>query len=133
MTNATIGWLMVLVAGCLETFWMIGMKNSQGLTRWGWVAVMVLAMCASMGLLTLAVSKRFGLPIGTAYAVWTGMGAAGAAMLGMFLYKEPSEAPRLFFLTLVIVGIVGLKFSHREETPAIEAAAHVDDSPPAKG
>ena len=114
MSNATMGWLMVVVAGGLEVFWPIGMKNSQGFTKWGWVAVMMVALCASFGLLTLAVSKRFGLPIGTAYAVWTGIGAAGAGVAGIVLFHESSDFWRLFFLALVIVGIVGLKVSHRE-------------------
>ncbi len=129
MSNATIGWLLVLAAGGLEVLWPVIMKQSHGLTRLGWVAVMMLAMCASFGLLSLAVSKRYGLPIGTAYAVWTGMGAAGAGVLGILLFKEPSDFWRLLFLAMVVAGIVGLKFTHREPPPGqpTEAAAeHVE-------
>jgi len=117
---------LVLLAGALEVFWPIGMKNSQGFTKPLWVVVMVLAMCASFGLLSLAVSKRFGLPIGTAYAVWTGIGAAGAGAVGIILFRESANFWRLLFLAMVIIGIVGLKFSHQiheeDQTPALQPA-----------
>lgn len=131
MNQSLIGWLLVIVAGCLEVLWPIGMKNSQNFTKWGWIVIMFAALTASFGLLTLAVSPKFKLPIGTAYAVWTGMGAAGAVIAGLFLFKEPRETPRLFFLALIIVGIIGLKFTHREP-PAEESSettTQVTDSP----
>ena len=126
MSNTMIGWMLVLIAGCLEVLWPIGMKNSQNFTKWGWIVIMALALMTSFGLLTLAVSPKFKLPIGTAYAVWTGMGAAGAVIAGLLLFNEPREFSRLFFLSMVVIGIVGLKITHTEP-PAhdapIEAAA----------
>lgn len=120
MSNATVGWLLVLVAGTLEVLWPISMKQvyeTTGGTRGVWLGVMGASLAASFGLVMLAVSPRFGLPIGTAYAVWTGLGAAGAAGVGIVLYHEPRNLSRMAFLGLVVVGIVGLKFTHREEAP----------------
>lgn len=117
MSPTTIGWLLVIVAGCLEVLWPIGMKNSANFTRWGWIAIMIVALMTSFALLTLAVSPKFKLPIGTAYAVWTGMGAAGAVIVGLVLFHEPIKFSRMLFLALVIIGIVGLKVTHTE-TPA---------------
>jgi quaternary ammonium compound-resistance protein SugE len=117
--------MLVLLAGCLEVLWPIGMKNSQNFTRWGWVVVLAVALMASFALLTLAVSPRYKLPIGTAYAVWTGLGAAGAALAGILLFNEPRDFGRLFFLSLVIIGIIGLKVTYHEpatDKPATQAS-----------
>lgn len=100
-------WLILLVAGLLEVSWAIGLKYSAGFTRlWPSLATLA-AMLASMGLLGLA--ARF-LPIGTAYAVWTGIGSVGAVALGIVLFGESANALRLVCLGLIVVGIVGLKF-----------------------
>jgi quaternary ammonium compound-resistance protein SugE len=103
-------WMILVLAGLLETVWAVGLKYSHGFTRPAPTAVTVVAMAASMYLLAVAVRT---LPIGTAYAVWTGIGAMGAAILGMMLLGEPRHPLRLASLVLVIVGVVGLKLSTR--------------------
>jgi quaternary ammonium compound-resistance protein SugE len=111
MNARYMGWVLVIAAGGLEVLWPILMKQSHQVQGWpkiGWLALMMATMCASFGLLALAVGQRFGLPIGTAYAVWTGMGAMGAAVVGMLLFHEPRDLARLVFLSLVVIGIVGL-------------------------
>jgi quaternary ammonium compound-resistance protein SugE len=101
-----MAWLLLVVAGLLEVCWAIGLKYTDGFTRL-WPSVFTIAtLAASMVLLSLAARS---LPIGTAYAVWVGIGAAGAAALGMVLFGEPATAPRLAFLALLLVAIVGLK------------------------
>ena len=128
-SNETTGWLMVLTAGLLEVAWPICMKQSQGFTRIGWIAAMMLVMCASFGLLSLAVSGKFHVPIGTAYAVWTGLGAAGAAAVGILLFGEPRNALRLVCLGLIIAGVIGLKFTHKDTaTPTDDAPVVAADS-----
>ncbi len=100
-------WTFLLIAAALEIVWAVGLKFADGFTRfWPSVAV-ITAMIASMGLLALAAR---GLPIGTAYAVWTGIGAAGTAIAGMILFGEPASAARLMCLALIVAGVVGLKF-----------------------
>jgi quaternary ammonium compound-resistance protein SugE len=99
-------WTLLFVAAALEIVWAVGLKFTVGFTRL-WPSVGVgLAMAASMGLLALAAR---GLPIGTAYAVWTGIGAAGTAVAGIFIFNESASAARLACLTLIVAGVVGLK------------------------
>lgn len=101
-----MAWLYILIAGLLEIAWAVGLKYTQGFTRL-WPSVLtVAAMAASMYLLARGART---LPIGTAYAVWTGIGAAGAAVLGMALFGESRDPARLACLGLIVVGIVGLK------------------------
>ncbi|MBN8231956.1 quaternary ammonium compound efflux SMR transporter SugE [Corallococcus macrosporus] len=104
----TSSWILLIVAGLLEVCWTIGLKYTQGFTRPLPSVLTVGAMIASMGLLGLAVKQ---LPIGTAYAVWVGIGAFGAAIAGMVLFHEPATPSRLFFLALLIIAIMGLKFT----------------------
>jgi len=101
-----MAWIYLFIAGLLEIGWAIGLKYTHGFTRlWPSVGT-VLCMIASFGLLALALKS---LPMGTAYAVWTGIGAAGTAVLGMILFNEPRDAARLVCLALIVAGIVGLK------------------------
>ncbi|NBD12130.1 quaternary ammonium compound efflux SMR transporter SugE [Corallococcus silvisoli] len=102
----TSSWILLILAGLLEVAWTLGLKYTQGFTRPLASVLTVAAIVASMGLLSLAVKQ---LPIGTAYAVWVGIGALGAAVLGMVLFHEPATPARLFFLGLLLVAIVGLK------------------------
>lgn len=102
-----MAWLMLLVAGLLEVGWAIGLKSSQGFTRFWPSIVTVLAMIASMTLLGLAVRT---LPVGTAYAVWTGIGAVGTVLLGIAWFGEPATVGRLGCVALILCGIIGLKF-----------------------
>lgn len=101
-----MSWFLVFVSGLLEVGWAIGLKASAGLTRPLPTALTIAGMLASFALLSIAVRQ---LPIGTAYAVWVGIGAVGTAVLGMLIYKEPASALRLGCLALVIAGIIGLK------------------------
>lgn len=101
-----MAWIVLFCAGILEIAWAVGLKYTDGFTRlWPTVGT-VLAMAASMVLLGLAVRS---LPIGTAYAVWTGIGTAGTVILGIVLLGESAAFLRLLFVFLIVVGIVGLK------------------------
>jgi len=103
-----MSWLLLVIAGLLETGWAIGLKYTEGFTRLVPSILTILAIIASMGLLGLAARD---LPIGTAYGVWVGIGALGAAVLGIVLFHEPATPARLFFLGLMLVSIVGLKLT----------------------
>jgi len=101
-----MAWLILVLAGLFEVTWAIGLKYTEGFSRfWPSVGTLV-AMAASVALLGLAVRT---LPIGTAYAVWTGIGAVGAVILGIVLFHEPASAPRLLCVGLILAGIIGLK------------------------
>jgi len=101
-------WTLLVIAGLLEIVWAIGLKYTDGFTKLVPSIVTIAAMIVSMYLLAKASAE---LPIGTAYAVWVGIGASGAAILGMVLFKEPASLTRILFLTMLIVSIVGLKLS----------------------
>lgn len=101
-------WLILTIAGLLEIAWAIGLKYTHGFTKL-WPSVLtIIAIIASMYLLSVAAKD---IPIGTAYAVWTGIGALGAAILGIVLFKEPASAIRIFFLSMLLASIVGLKMT----------------------
>lgn len=103
-----MAWVLLLLAGLCEVGWVLGLKYSEGLSRF-WPSVWtVLSLALSMALLARAVRT---LPIGTAYAVWTGIGAVGAAGLGMLLFGESREPLRLGCIALIALGIVGLKLA----------------------
>lgn len=100
-------WIILFIAGLFEVAWAIGLKYTDGFSKF-WPSVFTVAcMIISMGLLAYAVKQ---LPVGTAYAVWTGIGAVGTAILGIILFGESKELIRIFFIFLIVVGIVGLKF-----------------------
>ena len=101
-------WITLFAAGLLEIGWAIGLKESHGFTRLVPLAWTLAALTGSMALLSIAIRQ---LPIGTAYAVWTGIGAVGTAALGMALYGRPTAAARLFFIGLILAGIVGLRLT----------------------
>ncbi|MDO8188974.1 SMR family transporter [Conexibacter sp. JD483] len=101
-----MAWILLLVAALLEVAWAIGLKYTEGFTKLAPTIPTVAAMVASMLLLAQAAKT---LPIGTAYGIWVGIGAAGAATLGIFLFNEPHSAARIFFLVLLLVSVVGLK------------------------
>jgi quaternary ammonium compound-resistance protein SugE len=101
-----VAWALLLAAGLLEVAWAVGLKYTDGFTRPWPTAATVAAMIGSVVLLALAVRT---LPLGTAYAVWTGIGTAGAVLLGIVLFQEPATLARLFFVGLIVAGIVGLK------------------------
>ncbi|MGJ5178319.1 DMT family transporter [Bradyrhizobium oligotrophicum] len=102
------GWLALVAAGLLEIIWALGLKHSDGLTRFWPSVATVIAILLSFAMMSLALRS---LPFGTAYAVWTGIGAAGSIIAGMILYSEPADPMRLLCLTLIIAGMVGLKLN----------------------
>lgn len=101
-------WLILIIAGLLEVSWAIGLKYTHGFTRLWPSAGTVIALIASVYLLAVAAKS---IPIGTAYAVWTGIGALGAVILGIVLFKEPAAPLRILFLCTLLGSIVGLKLT----------------------
>jgi quaternary ammonium compound-resistance protein SugE len=106
---ASTAWAILVVAGLLEVVWSSSMKASEGFTKHLYTGVTLVAAWLSFWLLGLAMKS---LPLGTAYAVWTGIGAVGAAVLGMVFFKEPATAARILCIAAIIGGIVGLKLLH---------------------
>jgi len=107
-SGVRMAWLLLVLAGLFEVGWAIGLKYTDGFTRlWPTVGTLA-AMIISLGLLGLAMKS---LPVGTAYAVWVGVGAVGTAILGIVLFAEPANAGRLISLGLIVAGIVGLKLA----------------------
>jgi quaternary ammonium compound-resistance protein SugE len=102
-----MAWAILIIAGFFETGWAIGLKFTEGFTRPVPTLLTVLAMLVSLGLLGLALRS---LSVGTAYAVWTGIGTTGTALLGIYLFDEPATAARLTCIALIVAGIIGLKF-----------------------
>src|SRR6476659_11496544 len=103
-----MSWLILVLAGLFEIGWAIGLKYTDGFTRLWPTLGTVAAMAISLALLGIAMKS---LPVGSAYAVWVGVGAVGTAILGIILLGEPANAGRLFSLALIVAGIVGLKFA----------------------
>ena len=103
-----MAWAILLLAAVFEIGWAVGLKYTNGFTRlWPTVGT-VAALGLSVALLAFAVRS---LPIGTAYAVWTGIGAAGTALFGIWLFQEPASAPRLLCIGLIVTGVIGLKWA----------------------
>ena len=101
-----MSWIILVLAGLFEVGWAIGLKYTEGFTRlWPTVGT-VAAMAVSLGLLGIAMKS---LPVGTAYAIWTGVGAVGTAILGVYLLGEPATVGRIVCIGLIVSGIVGLK------------------------
>ncbi|SFT93616.1 quaternary ammonium compound-resistance protein SugE [Kosakonia arachidis] len=103
-----MSWLILLIAGLLEVVWAVGLKYTHGFTRLIPSIITVTAMIASVVLLSWAMKT---LPIGTAYAIWTGIGAVGAAIAGVVLLGESASLARILSLCLIVAGIIGLKLS----------------------
>lgn len=101
-----MAWVYLTAAGLLEIIWAIGLKYTEGFTKLGPTAITVGAMVASVVLLGIALRD---LPVGTGYAIWTGIGTVGTAVLGIMIFHEPATALRLASIGLIIAGIVGLK------------------------
>lgn len=106
-----IGWLFLFIAGCSEIIFALSLKYNDGFTKLYPSIVTAISGGISFYLLMLAIRT---LPLGTAYAIWTGMGAVGVAILGMFLFKESTEWVRVVSISLIVVGMVGLKLTHVE-------------------
>ena len=101
-----MAWTLLVIAGLFEVGWAIGLKYTEGFTKLGPSTWTVTAMGVSIVLLAIAMRS---LPVGTAYAVWTGIGAIGTVILGIVLFGEPATAARIGCIALIVVGIVGLK------------------------
>jgi quaternary ammonium compound-resistance protein SugE len=106
-----MSWFLLVVAGLLEVGWAIGLKYTETFTRPLPTLLTLAALIGSFVLLTLAVRE---LPVGTAYAVWVGIGAAGTVILSMMLFDEPVSATRIALLALIVVGVVGLQLTSSE-------------------
>jgi quaternary ammonium compound-resistance protein SugE len=106
-------WLHLLIAGLLEVAWAIGLKQTDGWTRLWPSVITALLMIASFFFLSLALRS---LPLGTAYAIWTGIGAVGTALIGIFIFDEPRTAARLVCIVLIVAGIIGLKLTSAPQT-----------------
>lgn len=104
-----MSWLILLLAGLFEVAWAIGLKYTDGFTRPLHTLLTVSAIIVSLALLSLAMK---GLPLGTAYAVWTGIGAIGTLIAGVILFSEPITLLRMASAALIICGLIGLKISH---------------------
>lgn len=101
-----MAWVLLIIAGLLEVGWAIGLKYTDGFSKLIPTVLTILAIITSMGLLGKAAQT---LPIGTAYGVWVGIGAVGAAILGIILFKEPVTPLRVIFMVMMIVSIIGMK------------------------
>ncbi len=104
-----MSWIILLFAGLFEVAWAIGLKYTDGFSRPLPTTLTVLAMIVSIGLLGLAMRD---LPLGTAYAIWTGVGAVGTVIAGILLFGESMALVRLASVGLIVIGLVGLKLSH---------------------
>lgn len=103
-----MAWTYLLLAGLFEVGWAIGLKYTDGFSRPVPSVLTIGAMAISLGLLGLALRT---LPVGTAYAIWTGIGAVGTAALGIYLFSEPATALRVACIGVIVIGIIGLKFA----------------------
>lgn len=107
LRTGNTAWALLLAAGLLEPVWITAMKLSQGFTDLPWAAATFIFLFLSLYLLGKALKMR--IPMGTAYAVWVGIGAIGALVVGVLLFNESSEPLRLFFVLLIVAGIVGVQ------------------------
>ena len=105
---SSMPWIYLIIAGVFEWGWPVGLKLGMAETgpRWNWIVFAMVCMALSGVLLMMAQRT---IPIGTAYAVWTGIGAVGTFFLGIFIFSEPTNLARFFFVGLILVGIIGLK------------------------
>lgn len=103
-----MAWLYLFIAGLCEIAWAVGMKYTEGFTKLGWSVLTVIMMIVSFVFLAQAIRH---LPLGTSYAIWTGIGAVGTAILGIVLFSEPATLGRLGCIGLIVCGIIGLRLA----------------------
>ncbi|MBC2255580.1 multidrug efflux SMR transporter [Listeria ivanovii] len=101
-------WIFLFIAGLCEMAFVVMLKLSEGFKRFGYAALTILFMSASFFLLSLSLKT---IPIGTGYAIWTGIGAVGSVTLGMIVFKERKSTGKLLFITMIIAGVIGLKLT----------------------
>ena len=109
-----MAWVFLFVAGLFEIGWAVGLKYTDGFTRFWPTVATGTALVASMALLGVALRT---LPLGSAYAIWTGIGSVGTAVLGIVLFREPATAMRLACIALIVAGIIGLKLATPASSP----------------
>lgn len=103
-----MAWVYLMLAGVLEVVWAVGLKYSEGFSKFWPSVITLVATVASFWLLALALKH---LPLGTGYAIWVGIGAVGTAFVGMLIFKEPATVARLMCIGLIVAGIIGLKLT----------------------
>ena len=103
-----MAWIHLIIAGVLEIFWAISLKYTDGFSKLRPSVLTIFGMIASFYFLAQALKT---IPVGTGYAIWTGIGAAGTAILGIILFSEAASLPRLFCIGLIVIGIIGLKLT----------------------
>jgi len=103
--NSTTGWVLLVCSGLLDVLWALATKKSDGMTHWGWGLVSIVLLAAFVLTLSKALSV---LPLGVAYAVWTGIGAIGTVLAGSLVFGEPLGAQRIAYVAIIVVAIVGL-------------------------
>ena len=106
-----MAWILLILAGLAEVVWAVGLKYTEGFTKWMPSAVTIVFMVISVWLLAIALRT---IPLGTGYAVWVGIGAVGTAVAGMVLFGETKSVARLVCILLIVAGIVGLKLTTQE-------------------
>ncbi|OJU46704.1 MAG: hypothetical protein BGN99_13640 [Alphaproteobacteria bacterium 65-37] len=106
--SASWGWIYLVASGVIDVAWALTMKKAQGFANPVWTAASLVLLAAFVYLLTKALQV---LPVGTAYAVWTGIGAAGTVLVGIFFFAEPVSANRLMWIAVIVIGIAGLNLS----------------------
>lgn len=106
MSTYWLSWGALLLAGACEVLWAVGLKLSNGFSNLGWTIATGIAIACSMGLMAFAFRT---IPLGTGYAVWTGIGAAGTAIVGMALFDEPRDWLRVASIAMIVAGVAGLK------------------------
>jgi quaternary ammonium compound-resistance protein SugE len=109
LCEVVMSWILLIAAGLLEIVWAVGLSYTQGFTRLVPSLITVVGLVASMVLLAAALRS---LPVGTAYAVWVGIGAVGTAIVGMVAMNEPATPARIACLALIVAGVIGLKLTH---------------------
>jgi len=119
-----MAWLILSVSGLLETLWAVALKQSDGFSKPGWIAVFAVAATLSLGGLMIALKD---LPVGTAYAVWTGIGTVGAALVGVLVLSEPLTALRALGIALIVGGVVVLRLAGLTEQPPPGGGGMVED------
>ena len=104
--SQTTAWIYLVVSGLIDVAWALSMKKAEGFANPGWSVISLVLLAAFVYLLTKAIQV---LPVGTAYAVWTGIGAAGTVTFGIVLFSESATMLRIFFIALIVVGVIGLQ------------------------
>jgi len=103
-----MAWVILAIAGVLEIAWAVCLRKSEGFTRPPWGAIAIVLSIASVVTLAFAIRD---IPLGTGYAIWTGVGVAGTAFFGIWLFQESTSPLRLFFISLIVISIIGLKWT----------------------